>query len=446
MPGLALRLSTDVPPSYVLEETPFVLEGPLTLILGPDESFTDSIGETGRRFLEQTRSYWRDWTRSLSIPFEWQEMVIRSAITLKLCNFEESGAVIAAITTSIPEAPGSGRNWDYRFCWLRDAYFVVHALNRLGATKTMENYLSYITNIAAATDGRLQPVFGITLESRLVERQVDSLAGYRDMGPVRVGNEAYMQVQNDSYGSAVLAVTHTFFDRRLVRPGNRQLFERLEKLGECAVAAYDKPDAGLWELRTRERVHTYSSVMCWAACDRLAKIAAHLELGERASYWRQHADRMRAVILEQTWDHKQQCFVESFGGRDIDASLLLLHELGFVAPDDPRFLGTLAAVERHLKRGDHILRYSGPDDFGCPESAFNVCTLWYIDALAAVGRLEEARDLLTKMLEARTPLGLLSEDMDPETGELWGNFPQTYSMVGLINAAMRLSKSWEDAF
>jgi pentatricopeptide repeat protein len=446
MPGLALRLSTDVPPSFILDEIPFVLEGTLTLILGPDESLTASITETGRSFQEHTRAYWRDWTRGLSIPFEWQEMVIRAAITLKLCSFEESGAVIAAMTTSIPEAPGSGRNWDYRYCWLRDAYFVVHALNRLGTTKTMENYLRYITNIAAAIDGRLQPVYGITLESRLTERQVDSLAGYRGMGPVRVGNQAYQQIQNDSYGSVVLAAAHTFFDRRLVRPGNRHMFETLEKLGECAVAAYDQPDAGLWELRTRERVHTYSSVMCWAACDRLAKIAAHLDLGERAAYWRDRADRMHAVILENAWDPKQHSFVESFGGKDIDASLLLLHELGFIAPNDPRFRGTLAAVERHLKQGDQILRYNGPDDFGRPQSAFNVCTLWYIDALAAVGRTEEARALFEKMLEARTPLGLLSEDMDPQTGELWGNFPQTYSMVGLINAAMRLSKSWEEAF
>ncbi|MFQ6017540.1 MAG: glycoside hydrolase family 15 protein [Kiloniellaceae bacterium] len=447
MDDLTLRLTTDAPVSYVLEEIPFVLESPLTLLLGPDESLQLPVAETGREFFENTEDYWREWSRYLSVPFEWQDAVIRAAITLKLTSFEESGAIIAAMTTSVPEAPGSGRNWDYRYCWLRDSYFVVHALNRLGVTRTMEDFLGYITNIVAGAEaGYLQPVYGITQENHLGEREINSLAGYRGMGPVRVGNDAYSQVQNDGYGSVVLACTQAFFDRRLLRSGESSLFERLERLGDQAVKRWNQPDAGLWERRTREQVHTYSSVMCWAACDRLAKIAAQLRLPDRQTFWRDHADKIHAGILAQAWNPDLGGFAESFGGQRIDASLLLLPELGFLPAGDPRFLGTLELVERRLRRGQYLFRYAVPDDFGAPMTAFNVCTFWYIDALGAVGRTEEARELFENMLASRNSLGLLSEDLDPETGELWGNFPQTYSMVGLINSAMRLSKSWEEAF
>jgi len=266
------------------------------------------------------------------------------------------------------------------------------------------------------------------------------------MGPVRVGNQAYEQIQNDSYGAVLMAVTQMFFDRRLERPGTRELFERMEHVGDKAIELYDKPDAGLWELRGSQKVHTFSSVMCWTACDRLAKIAAHQDVPERAAHWREAADRIREVILENAWDAEENSFVASFGGKELDAVLLLLNELGFIASDDPRYIGTVEAVERHLKHGDHVFRYTVADDFGFPENAFNVCTFWYIDALAAIGRVAEARELFEKMLASRNHLGLLSEDINVESGELWGNYPQTYSMVGLINSAWRLSRDWEEAF
>ena len=447
MPAITLRLTTDVPISFVLDEVPFVLEEPCTLILGPDETLFRAIDETGRDFMEKTVEYWHEWTRYLSIPFEWQEAVIRAAITLKLCAFEESGAVIAAMTTSIPEAPNSQRNWDYRYCWLRDAYFVVHALNRLGATRTMEEFLRYITNVAAsASDGHLQPVYSITLGSRLTEREEPRLKGYRHMGPVRIGNQAFEHIQNDVYGSVIMAATQIFFDQRLGQPGDVRIFERLETVGEQAVKVFDKPDAGLWEFRTIAKVHTFSAVMCWAACDRLARVAEHLRLDTRAEYWSGHADRMRGVIDREAWNAEMNSFADSFGGSDVDASLLLLHHQGYLKADDPRFAGTVAAIEDRLKIGDYLLRYATPDDFGVPETAFTICTFWYIDALAALGRTGEARELFEKVLTCRNHVGLLSEDLNPKTKELWGNFPQTYSMVGLITSAMRLSKPWEEAF
>lgn len=447
MPDLTLRVTTDASVTYVWDEVSFVLERPVSLLLGPDESFTQPVAETSREFLEKTDDYWRNWSRSLSLPFEWQDAVIRAAITLKLCSFEETGAIVAAPTTSIPEAKGSARNWDYRFCWLRDSYFVVHALNALGTTRTMEEYLSYITNIVAASeDGYLQPVFGITLETRLDETVIDSLAGYRGMAPVRIGNDAYKQVQNDGYGAVVLSSAQAFFDRRLEHPGDITLFHRLERLGEQAARRWNEPDAGIWEYRGRAEVHTYSSVMCWAACDRLNKIAEHLGVEDRAAYWSGKAEAIREEILKRAWNPKLESFAATFDGETVDAVLLLLPQLGFVAVDDRRYVKTVERIEKVLRRGDHIFRYVDADDFGVPATAFNVCSFWFIEALASLGREAEARALFEKMLEARNPVGLLSEDIDPATNELWGNFPQTYSMVGLIHCAMRLSKPWEEAF
>ncbi|MBF0270409.1 MAG: glycoside hydrolase family 15 protein [Alphaproteobacteria bacterium] len=439
---IALRLTTDAPLVYIAEETPFLLDMPVSLILGSDESLMAGIEETARLFHEKTLDHWHNWVRSLSIPFDWQEAVIRAAITLKLCNYEETGAIVAALTTSIPEAPDTKRNWDYRLCWPRDAYFAIHALNRLGATRTMEDYLGYITNIVS--DGELRPLYGITRRADLVERIALALPGYRGMGPVRVGNQAYEQVQNDVYGSVILAATHVFFDIRLVRTGNRQLFERLETLGLRAIQAFDKPDAGLWELRGKHSIHTFSSLMCWAACDRLARIAGRLELAERATFWRTEADRMHETIYARCWNDALKSFVATWDGDTLDASLLLLHELDFLEADDPRFAATVDAVGRDLKKGDLLLRYAVEDDFGLPETAFTICTFWYIDALASLGRRKEAQAIFESILARRNPLGLLSEDIHPQTGELWGNFPQAYSMVGLINSAMRLSRSWEE--
>lgn len=440
-----LRLTTNASLTHVIDESAFLLDRPLYLLLGPDETIRDSCDDSFHTHYRATREYWHRWSRGLSIPFEWQEAVIRAAITLKLCTFEDTGAVVAALTTSIPEAANSGRNWDYRFCWLRDSYFVVQALNRLGTTVTMERYLAYIMNIAAeAGEDELKPLYGISGRSLTDEVIVDSLSGYRGMGPVRRGNQAFEQVQHDVYGAVVLSATQFFFDSRLIRRGTVEEFKRLETLGEWAYRKHDQPDAGLWEYRGRQRVHTFSSVMCWAACDRLAKIAAKLGETARHDHWRARADAIRSVVVDRAWDARQQSFTESFGRPEMDASLLTMHDLGFMAANDPRFISTVDCIGRHLKRGKHLFRYIAADDFGEPENAFNICTFWYIDALASIGRREEAREMFESMLDLRNPLGLLSEDINPESGGLWGNFPQTYSMAGIINAAVRLSCTWEE--
>jgi len=261
-PDLTLRLTTDAPISYMLDDSAFLLEEPVALVLGPDETLRDAPGTVANEFLKRTRDYWRGWVRGLALPLEYQDAVIRAAITTNLCSYEETGAIIAAMTTSIPEMPNSGRNWDYRYCWPRDAFFVVRALNRLGAVPILENYLRYLNNIvASAVDGFIQPVYGIALESNLTERTVDSLKGYRGMGPVRVGNQAYEQIQHDVYGDIILATTQAFFDQRLLRPAGLADFRRLEEVGAQALRNHDQPDASMWERRSNEQIYTSSSLM-----------------------------------------------------------------------------------------------------------------------------------------------------------------------------------------
>lgn len=441
-----LRLTTDAPLSYITQETPFALIKPVTLILGPDEPFEASVELTSRELLERTRDYWIDWARSLAIPLDYQSDIIRAAITLKLCSFEETGAIIAAHTTSLPEAPGTSRNWDYRFCWLRDAFFVIKALNRLGATQTMENYIHFITNIAVDADRPLRPVYGIVPTEPLDEWLAAELAGFQGMGPVRVGNQAAEQMQHDAYGSVILGASQMFIDERLPRMGDAALFHRLEPLGVQARRFAFEPDAGPWEYRGRQRIHTHSATMCWVACDRLASIALRVGLASRAAHWREQADALRNEILARAWNERRGVIAGALDHDELDASVLLLHELGILLPSDERFRRTCDVIGKELNRNGFIMRYTSEDDFGLPETAFLVCQFWYIDALAATGRVEEARQMFADILARRNRFGLLSEDIHPATGQLWGNLPQTYSMAGIVNTGRILSRSWQEAW
>ncbi len=444
-PDLRYRLTTTASLAALSGEGPLIIDSPVAFILAPDETMDDSPLTLAHTWLNQTCEYWQEWIRGLAVPFDWQDAVIRAAITLKLCTYEDTGAVLAALTTSIPEIKSTERNWDYRFCWLRDSFFTVQALNRLGATRTMEAFLRYIDQTVAGQPARdLQPLYGIAGERKLTEVLAPALQGFRGMGPVRIGNLAYEQSQFDIYGAIVLAARQLFYDHRLSSPGGEAQFNRLESLGEQAFECFGKPDAGPWEFRGLERIHTFSQVMCWAGVDRLARIARHLGLDERAALWRKRANEMRATILERGWSEARGAFVAAYDTPDLDATALLLPDLGLIEAGDPRFLSTLAAIERELVREDLVYRYRHADDFGVPANTFTMCSFWYVNALAAVGRQEEARRNFEKLLTRRNGVGLFAEDIDPVSGEQWGNFPQTYSMVGIITSALRLSRSWEE--
>ncbi|MGZ3332828.1 MAG: glycoside hydrolase family 15 protein [Gemmatimonadaceae bacterium] len=468
----ALRLTTNAPTEAIVGGEAFHVDRTITMIFGLDDQRVsmpglpkvqiafDEVTSSGATMLERTIAYWRGWTRPLRAPGEWRDAVIRAAITLELNVYEPTGAIIASITTSIPEAPDSGRTWDYRYCWPRDAFFTADALCRLGHSRTVERYLAFLLGVAAANDGaHLVPIYAVDGKSIPDERIAQCLPGYRGMGPVHVGNKASEQAQHDLYGEAVLTAESLFLNSRDAwdgpkdldprnRPGaeprigrSRKLLARLEAFGEHAARLFEVPDAGLWELRGAERVHTFSSMMCWAACDRLAKYSAVLKLADREEYWRSRATRIHEVISRRSWNVKLNAFTATMDGDTLDASLLLMPRLGFIEANDPRFLGTVAAIESQLKHGDFIYRYVERDDFGVPENAFLVCTFWYIEALAAIGgtRREEARRLFKKVLSARNQHGLLAEDLDPRTLEQWGNFPQTYCMAGIIDCALALS-------
>ena len=443
-----LRLTTDASISYVLYETEFSLDRPLTFLVGADESVPDSPDSVARTFLAETEDYWHSWVRDLHIPFDWQAAVIRAAITLKLCSYEDTGAVLAALTTSIPEAAGTPRNWDYRFSWLRDAFFTVTALNRLSATRTMESFVRFIVDIVEAGSARgtpdmIAPLFPIAPGIDTSERIVDSLPGYRGFGPVRVGNAAVSQRQNDTYGSMVMTAAQMFWDERLPRQGDMELYRKLCVVGNEAHRAALTPDAGLWEYREREEVHTFSAGMCWSAQHRLGMIARRVGVDSEAREWLGRAGVLRQEILQRATT--SEGWISGTLDRDMmDASSLVLPEIGLLRSDDPRFSATLDVAAKRLMKNGFIMRYVEADDFGTPSNAFLLCTFWYIDALVSVGRREEALELFNHVLGCRNHVGLLSEDLDPRTGELWGNFPQTYSQVGLILSAMRLSRSWEE--
>jgi GH15 family glucan-1,4-alpha-glucosidase len=444
-----LRLTTDAPIAYILHETEFVLDRPVTLIIGADETVTEAPDGIGRTFLQETELYWQDWVRDLHLPFDWQEAVIRAAITLKLCSYEDTGAVLAALTTSVPEHHGSGRNWDYRYCWLRDSFFTVGALNRLSATRTMEGFVRFIVDVVERNaEGGIPPLFAMAPGHFYEERIVQSLPGYRSQGPVRIGNAAVSQRQNDAYGSIVMTAAQMFWDERLPRRGDTELYRQLCLVGEEAKRAALLPDAGLWEFRERERVHTFSASMCWAAQHRLGMIARRIGLEQDSADWFNGAKGLRQEVL-------RRATVNGKTGQDgwlsgvldeavVDASSLVLPEIGVLPSRDPRFIATVDVVKQRLLRNGFIMRYTDADDFGEPRNAFLLCTFWYIDALAAVGRRDEALEIFNNVLARRNHFGLLSEDIDPTTGELWGNFPQTYSQVGLILCAMRLSRTWEE--
>jgi GH15 family glucan-1,4-alpha-glucosidase len=280
----------------------------------------------------------------------------------------------------------------------------------------------------------------------LTEWIAPDLKGFEGHGPVRIGNAAVHQAQHDAYGSVILSAVPMFFDKRLPNPGDESLFRLMEKMAHrCAVLALE-PDAGIWEFRGRKRLHTHSGAMCWGGLNRTAAIAARLGLADRAAHWQEQADSVGQALLARVWSDKRKAFTAAEGVDDMDASVLLLPELGLVAPDDPRFVSTVAAIETDLVHGRHVMRYAAEDDFGLPETEFLVCRFWLIDALAALGRHEEARERYVDALSLRNSYGLLSEDIHPKTGALWGNFPQTYSMAGIILSAMRLSQSWEDRY
>jgi GH15 family glucan-1,4-alpha-glucosidase len=440
-----VRLTTNVPLTYVEDERPFLLERDRHLVLTWGEPMEVGLEETAERFLERTVAYWRRWVKRTRVPRDYQGEVVRSALVLKLHQYEDTGALLAATTTSIPEHPGSGRTWDYRYCWLRDAYFTLNALERLGHSEEMERFLDYLRNICEEGDSVLQPAYRINGDSRADERILDHLAGYEGDGPVRVGNQAFEHVQNDVYGEMVLAVSRLFLDTRFVGEiPPETAADLVQDLVDQIEARLDEPDAGLWEFRERTRLHSFSVLMHWAGARRAVEVAEALGHDELAAQAGRVEERAAELLWTRCWNEEIGALTQVAGEPQLDASLLLAVHLGFLAPDDPRASSHVDAIRAALSvDGGLLRRYAVPDDFGVAEAAFTVCTFWLVEALAVIGRLDEARQLFDRLRALHNGLGLYSEDLLPDTLEQSGNFPQTYSHVGLINSAFRLSRRWE---
>jgi GH15 family glucan-1,4-alpha-glucosidase len=438
-----LRLTTDIPVSY-LSGQPFALTDRRHLVLSWGAPVEEPLTALCSRFLQETLRYWQRWVKECEVPPLFQQEVIRSALALKLHCYEDTGAIVAALTTSIPEAPGSGRTWDYRYCWLRDAYYALSAFRLLGHFEEREQFVRYLINVASSTaDLDLAPLYRIDANEDLEERTLPDWPGFNGEGPVRVGNAAARQRQNDVFGEMVLALSPVFLDERFSAERSPATLELLGRLARKAIAVAGTPDAGIWEFRGGPRVQTFSSLMCWAAADRMANVAARCCPGQEAGL-RSAAGRIREEILAHAWSAEAGSFAASYGGRNLDAALLQAASLRLLPADDRRLRDTVEAVRKELSCGDWLVRYRTDDGFGTPTVAFVLCTFWLVEALAILGRSVEARTLLERALAVASPLGLLSEDCAVDDHRLWGNFPQAYSHVGLIHAAFAASPRWSE--
>ncbi|UQA56412.1 glycoside hydrolase family 15 protein [Polyangium aurulentum] len=438
-----LRLTTDIPLSYI-DSAPFALTGRRHLVLAWGPPLEESLPSACDRFLAETTRYWQRWVKHCNVPPHFQQEVIRSALVLKLHCFEDTGAIVAAMTTSIPEAPGSGRTWDYRYCWLRDASYALSAFRLLGHFEEREQFSHYLLNAAASAppDLTLAPLYRIDGSSELGESTLDAWPGYENNRPVRVGNAAASQLQHDVFGEMVLALAPIFLDDRFFAERSVQALDLLERLAEKAIAVAGTPDAGIWEYRTDFRPQTFSSLMCWAAAERMTRVAER-HRPARAAAFRAAAEKIQGEIIARAWRGDCNSFVSSYGGNDLDAALLQMAPLRFLPPHDRRLHGTIDAIWQQLSRDGWLVRYR-KDELGATNVAFIICTFWLVEALGMVGRQEDAQRVFESARKALSPLGLLAEDYETATLRMWGNFPQAYSHVGLIHAAFAASPPWSE--
>lgn len=438
-----LRLTTDAPLAY-LDGEPFALTERRHFVLAWGAPVEEPLAPLCDRFLRETTRYWQQWVKHCDVPPFYQEEVIRSALALKLHCYEDTGAIVAALTTSLPEAPGSGRTWDYRYCWLRDAFYTLGALHLLGQFEEREQFLQFLLNVAASSPQLdLAPLYRIDGKSDLVESVLEEWPGYLGEKPVRVGNGAATHQQHDVFGEMVLALTPLFLDLRFREQVTPAVLDLVTRLARKAISVAGQPDAGIWEFRTEWRPQTFSSLMCWAAADRMTRIAQRHRPSDVDEFV-SAATRLRDEITSRALDVQRGCLVADYGGKEVDAALLQAVTLRLLPASDARLHATVDAIRADLEHQGWLRRYRTDDGFGVPKVAFMLCTFWQIEALATLGRMEEARSLMERVRAAQPSLGLLSEDLDPATNALWGNFPQAYSHAGLIHAAFAASPRWAE--
>ncbi|RMG65053.1 MAG: glycoside hydrolase family 15 protein [Bacteroidetes bacterium] len=436
-----VRLTTNIALNYVADEKAFVLNETKYLALTWGIPLEAALESTINTFYHKTEAYWRKWVKRTSIGYFHQDAVIRSALTLKMHQYEDTGAIIAATTTSLPESPGSTRNWDYRYCWIRDAHYTLKALTNLGHFTELEQYVHYIENIALSLEEnqRLQPLFSITGEAQLTEH-ILPLDGYLGNQPVRVGNQAHEHIQNDVYGQVLVSLLPLFVDKRLVHEDKSHLLPLVMSILKQIEATMYQPDAGLWEFRNKAQAHAYTFLFHWAGAKAAQKIGRYFRDYEMMSL----AERLvkeSTKQIEACYDADRQTYTQAIGTPHLDASLLQLITMHYLDAESDKARALVQALEAELKTNEGLFfRYKHADDFGEPETTFLICAFWYVEALAFVGRVDEAIEIFEYLLTFRNHVGMLSEDVDAKDGSQWGNFPQAYSHVGLVNAAFAISR------
>jgi GH15 family glucan-1,4-alpha-glucosidase len=434
-----IRLTTDLPISYVFDEQCFALNNVKHLVLTYGEPLEAALVSTADRFLRETTQYWRTWIKHSSIASFYQPVVIRSALALKIHQYEDTGAIIAASTTSLPESPGSGRNWDYRYCWLRDTYYVINALNHIGHFEEMEKYFNYVTDISFSDELRYQPLYSITGQKNIDEFILDDLEGYMGNKPVRIGNQASEHIQNDIYGQVMISILPMYTDHRFIDGERKDSAKWLSYLLTKIERTIDEKDAGIWEFRNMANIHCYSNLFQWAgasAAEKMARTIGNDDLVAKAISLKSKA----AAHIESCYDPERKVYTNSAGSKNLDASTLQLILMNYLDPASERARDHLLAVENELKAQNGLFyRYLYQDDFGKPKTTFLICAFWYVEALAAVGRIDDAVREFENLLKFSNHLLLFSEDVDENDGSQWGNFPQAYSHVGLMNAAYRIA-------
>jgi GH15 family glucan-1,4-alpha-glucosidase len=387
---------------------------------------------------QRTKTYWMNWADHTTKYPVYQEEIMRSALALKALTYDPTGAVLAAATTSLPESIGEVRNWDYRFCWIRDASMVIQVLTQLGHDLSAAKFLDFVISLVPGKNEKMQIMYGIHGEKDLEEKILDHLAGYENSAPVRIGNGAYTQKQHDIYGILMEVVWQEITKFKIDTTTREALWSLTKNITRIVDEHWQEPDKGIWEFRTSERHFTFSKLLSWVAIDRAVQIGERLGKQEYLRDWKSLRAQIREAIETHCWNEKVGAYTQSYGSEDLDASTLLMEQYGFCHATDKRYRATVRATERELCKDGLLYRYKNKDDFGLPTSSFTICTFWFIYSLARIGEREKAREYFEQVLGYSNHLGLFSEDIDFKTKRLLGNFPQAYSHLALIQCAIEL--------
>ncbi|NQY00522.1 MAG: glycoside hydrolase family 15 protein [Flavobacteriaceae bacterium] len=435
-----LFLYTDLSKETIVNGTEIAIAEDHFFLVGYHEKLFVPTLKSAFLEYERTKVYWLNWMERTPSYRRYNKQIARSAMTLKLLSYDKTGAILAAATTSLPETIGEVRNWDYRFCWIRDASMVIKVMSTLGHKNIARRYLKFIINLMPDKDEKLQIMYGINGEKKLTEEFLEHLSGYKNSSPVRIGNAAYKQRQNDIYGILMDMIHQLILNFSNDIENGEELWNITKGIVWVVNKHWQEPDKGIWEFRSEDQHFTFSKVLCWTAIDKAIKVAKLLGKTSKLTRWQLLEEAIRTDIMNNAWSRKVQAFTQAYGSDDLDASVLLMESYGFIDAKHPKYVSTVKAIERELSNDGLLYRYKNQDDFGLPSSSFTICTFWFINSLYKIGEEEKAVQQFEKLLSYSNHLGLFSEDLDFKTKRLLGNFPQAYSHLALIETAANLSK------